>query len=146
MKGIIRTGWSARAVLKYTLLQIPGTLLAGLLLWWIRIEAGVGLWLLWTLLGVWVAKDVVLFFFLWPAYDNEQGDYYGLKGHRGTVVDSLAPQGTVRVRGQTWKARSESSTPVPAGAAVRVMARQGLTLMVQPDEGTGEDRDPSHSR
>jgi membrane-bound serine protease (ClpP class) len=118
----------------YTLLQIPAALLVALLLWWARIKAGLDLWLAWTILAAWVAKDVVLFFFLWPAYDQHQDDYYSLSGLSGTALDTLDPEGTVRVRGQTWKARSSTTQTIPPGCPVRVEDRQGLTLMVRPDE------------
>jgi len=131
---MIKTGWTHRAVLKYTLLQIPAALLVALLLWWARIKAGLDLWLAWAILAGWVAKDAILFFFLWPAYDHDHDDYYSLSGLSGTTLETLAPQGTVRVRGQTWKGRSNASQTIPAGHRVRVVERQGLTLVVRPDE------------
>jgi membrane-bound ClpP family serine protease len=123
-------------VLTYTLLQIPAALLVALLLWWARIKAGLDLWLAWIILVAWVAKDVVLFFFLWPAYDSDHEDYYSLSGLSGTALEPLDPEGTVRVRGQTWKARSDLTQTIPAGRTVRVVDRQGLTLVVRPDEET----------
>ena len=141
---MIKTGWTGRAVLKYTLLQIPGTLLVGFLLWLVRIKTGLDLWLLWTGLIIWVAKDVLLFFFLWPAYDDEHADYYGLKGLQGRVVKSLAPRGTIRVRGQTWKARSDPPKSIPAGSTVRVVERHGLTLVVRQEEDTDPEIGRAH--
>ena len=138
---MIKTGWSPRAVLKYALLQIPAALLVALVLWWVRIKTGLDLWVVWTILIIWVSKDVVLFFFLWPAYDNEHADYYRLSGLKGTVLGRLNPEGTVRVRGQTWKARSDLPQPIPSGAAVRVVQQQGLTLVVRPDESADESED-----
>ena len=134
---MIKTGWTGKAVLKYTLLQIPAALLVALLLWLLRIKTGLDLWVVWAIIIIWVAKDVVLFFFLWPAYDNEHADYYGLKGLQGKVVKSLAPGGTIKVRGQTWKARSELPQSIPAGSTVRVVEQHGLTLVVRQEEAPG---------
>ena len=53
-----------------------------------------------------------------------------LIGAVGTVVTDCKPTGTVRVRGEVWQARSEVA--VSAGQDVRVTARDGLTLLVEP--------------
>jgi membrane-bound serine protease (ClpP class) len=53
-----------------------------------------------------------------------------LVGEEATVVEPCAPEGTVRLRGEIWKARS--SFPCGAGERVRVTAVDGLTLEVEP--------------
>ena len=53
----------------------------------------------------------------------------------GTVVDSFADgHGRVAIRGEIWLARrpSDSILQLEAGAAVRVLGRDGLTLLVSP--------------
>ena len=52
-------------------------------------------------------------------------------GAEGTVLRPLDPVGVVRVRGESWTARSTAG-PVPAGATVRVAGVAGLTLEVEP--------------
>ena len=64
----------------------------------------------------------------------------GLLGADGVAVTALAPQGTVRVRGETWTAESVSG-PLPAGAPVHVMEIDGLHLRVWSD---AEQPDPLH--
>lgn len=54
----------------------------------------------------------------------------GLLGMHGEVVDACAPVGRVRLRGELWKARSDS--PLDVGTPVRVSAVDGLTLAVEP--------------
>ena len=54
----------------------------------------------------------------------------GLVGEEATVVEPCAPEGTVRLRGEIWKARSPF--PCAAGERVRVTAVDGLTLEVEP--------------
>ena len=53
-----------------------------------------------------------------------------LIGSTGRAVTDCRPEGTVRVQSEEWRARCESG--VAAGEAVRVVAREGLTLLVEP--------------
>jgi membrane-bound serine protease (ClpP class) len=57
-----------------------------------------------------------------------------LVGATGEVSEPLAPVGQIRVRGELWEARSSSE--LPPGARVRVIAVHGLTLEVEPVERT----------
>jgi membrane-bound serine protease (ClpP class) len=52
----------------------------------------------------------------------------GLVGERGEVIVRCAPLGRVRLRGESWNARSEE--PLELGEQVRVEAVDGLTLVV----------------
>lgn len=54
-------------------------------------------------------------------------------GMIATTVLPLAPTGVVQLAGQTWSART-ASPPIPAAQQVRVLVREGLTLVVQPLE------------
>jgi membrane-bound serine protease (ClpP class) len=54
----------------------------------------------------------------------------GLLGERGEVVETCAPIGLVRIRGELWKARC--GEPLDAGRLVRVTGVDGLTLEVEP--------------
>ena len=54
-------------------------------------------------------------------------------GSVGVALTDLNPEGEVRVEGLVWRARSTS--PVKAGARVRVVSREGLTLIVEPVQG-----------
>jgi membrane-bound serine protease (ClpP class) len=58
-------------------------------------------------------------------------------GAEGTVLTPLEPVGVVRVRGESWTARSTSG-PVPRGASVRVTGMAGLTLEVAPEPAPQE--------
>ena len=53
-----------------------------------------------------------------------------LIGSIGSAVTDCRPAGTVRVRGEVWQARCESG--VGSGQRVRVLGRDGLTLLVEP--------------
>ena len=52
-----------------------------------------------------------------------------LVGATGEVTERLAPSGQVRVLGELWQAHSSSE--VPRGAHVRVVAVEGLALEVE---------------
>jgi membrane-bound serine protease (ClpP class) len=56
-----------------------------------------------------------------------------LIGEVGEAVAALDPEGVVRVREALWPARTNRSTPVAAGDAVRVVAVVGAALEVAPE-------------
>jgi membrane-bound serine protease (ClpP class) len=60
-----------------------------------------------------------------PATGSEE-----LIGSIGQVVDWPGPQGSVRVHGEIWAARG--ARPLNPGDSVRVVGRDGLTLIVEP--------------
>jgi len=57
----------------------------------------------------------------------------GMVGESGVVADPCRPDGTVRLRGEIWKARCASGAD--SGDRVRVTAVDGLTLEVEPQAG-----------
>ncbi len=52
-----------------------------------------------------------------------------LVGATGEAIERLAPSGNVRVLGELWQA--ESSSEIPPGTRVRVVAVHGLRLEVE---------------
>ncbi|MBN1368676.1 MAG: hypothetical protein JW954_00380 [Dehalococcoidaceae bacterium] len=52
-----------------------------------------------------------------------------LEGLKGIVVKGIDPEGTIKVKGELWRARSEQ--PVETGREVEVVSRQGMTLVVR---------------
>lgn len=57
----------------------------------------------------------------------------GMVGESGVVAEPCRPEGTVRLRGEIWKARCASGAD--PGDRVRVTAVDGLTLEVEPQAG-----------
>ncbi len=55
----------------------------------------------------------------------------GMRGYEGEVMDDLDPVGMVRIRGEWWKARSDSNTPIPRQSRIRVTGQEGMVLIVQ---------------
>ena len=60
-----------------------------------------------------------------PIVDKEST----LIGARGRVVKALDPTGTINVQGELWTATSDQ--PLPAGAEVVVLEREGLAVVVE---------------
>jgi membrane-bound serine protease (ClpP class) len=58
-----------------------------------------------------------------------------LIGAAGVVVQECRPIGRVRVRGEIWRARS--TVPLDLGVRARVVGRERLTLLVEPEPETG---------
>ncbi len=128
--------WSGRVVLRYALLQVPGVVLLILIFILVRRWIDIPPWLFWVILALWVAKDVILFPFVWRAYDwGSSTDGNSMAGERGIAKDRLAPSGYVQVRGELWKAEvMEGDPPIERGEAVKVRGIRGLTLLVKPHD------------
>ncbi len=117
---------------RYFLIQIPGWILAAIILYGLYLWARLPPWAAAALFGIYVAKDFVLYPFLRRAY--EPGGKTGIEqliGAKGTAAQTLDPDGYVRVRGELWHAEAAAeSRPIPQGCAVRVQSARGMTLIV----------------
>jgi membrane protein implicated in regulation of membrane protease activity len=118
---------------RYLLFQIPGWIVAAALA-----AASTG-WpgLRWStaalLFAAWVAKDLVLYRFVRHGYVPGDGEANrALLGAKGLAEQSLAPTGWVRVRGELWRAHLlPGARPVARGAPVRVVALEGMEIVVE---------------
>jgi len=123
-----------RVIVRYALFQIPDlTILLLIILaleWWVDLSS----WFAWSLVCLWVIKDLIFFLFLWPAYEpSPLGSGRSLIGAEGIVEEELAPSGFVRVRGELWRAEANrEGVKVKKGEKVVVEDAQGLTLVVRP--------------
>ncbi|MDI7259785.1 MAG: NfeD family protein [Thermodesulfobacteriota bacterium] len=83
---------------------------------------------------IWIVKDVVLFPFVWRAYErNHSKDLRFLVGNEGLVEERFAPSGYIRVHGELWRAETmEDSPSIEKGEAVSVRGIRGLVLLVRP--------------
>jgi membrane protein implicated in regulation of membrane protease activity len=130
-----RKGWSARVVLRYALLQVPFTALVMVVLIWVRKWLDLPIWFICGLVAFLVIKDIVLFPFVWRAYDSDSpGLTNTLEGARGIAINDLHPSGYVEIGAERWQAEViEGSPPIRRGQRIRVHGIRGLTLLVQPD-------------
>ena len=124
---------SARILFRYSLLQLPGLALLILILILVQQWVDLPAWIFWGSIGVWVAKDVILYPFVWRAYDQDRPEgANSMVGVQGIARDRLAPSGYVQIRGELWNAEVVGgSSPIEKGEAVRVQGVRGLTLIVQ---------------
>ncbi len=60
-------------------------------------------------------------------------DLSSLIGEQGEAKTRVDEQGSVQVAGELWSARSQK--PIPAGSVVRVIGREGFTLLVEKEGG-----------
>lgn len=88
-----------------------------------------------TLLASLGAGALVLPALAWRRVPGSSVVPEGLRGCAGTALTALEPTGVVRVRGESWTARSLSG-PLPAGAEVRVVSLEGLCLLVWSEDGS----------
>jgi membrane protein implicated in regulation of membrane protease activity len=123
--------WSFRVIRRYTLFQIPELLLLTLALYGLHHWFSVPLWMVGMILGIWIAKDIILFFFIWRAYEiPKYGRDPRLEGAAGVTIEILDPLGYVEINGELWKAQSKNKQPIPARQKVAVVDHKGLLLVV----------------
>ena len=129
-------GWTVRVLVRYVLLQVPGTALLVLILIQLRNWFDLPVWSVWGLVAISVAKDVILFPFVWRAYDwDRHKEAHSMVGRRGIAKERLAPSGYTQIHGELWKAKVVGGgPPIEKGEAVRVEEMRGLTLLVRPDK------------
>ena len=132
-----KRGWSFRIFVRYMLFQVPGVVLLYLLLILARRVVVLPTWFIWSLVALWVIKDLILFPAVWRAYDQEQRDEASsIVGSRGIAEDRLDRSGYIRVHGELWKAEVMGNSPsIGKGEKVTVRAIRGLTLLVEPCTG-----------
>lgn len=128
-----RPDWTVQVVMKYALFQIPGLVLLILILILVRRWVDFPSWFFWGFVFTWIVKDVVLFPFVWRAYDwSRSRDVHSLIGTEGIVEERLAPSGYIRVHGELWQAAMiREGPPIEKGETVRIQGIRALVLLVQ---------------
>lgn len=132
--------WAPGVLGKYILLQLPSLALVIALLVVLYEYYHFPLLYAWLVAVAWVAKDAILYPFVWRAYDSSpQQAMVGLTGKAREAID---PSGYVEIRGELWRAHVEKgSAPIRAGERVEVRDVQGLTLVVRPATTIASGRD-----
>ena len=131
-----------RVYIRYGLLTIPGTLVLILVMVVVGNWVPIPVWLQGILVFLWIAKEAVLFPFIWRAYDHSRTEVSrSMIGQRGLTRQSLAPAGYIQVQGELWKAeKMPGEPPIEKDMWVRVIKMEGLKLFVLPEEK--DDRRP----
>ena len=119
---------------RYTLIQIPGWLICGIVLSATHIWFELPVWAAAGLAAVWVGKDFALYPFLKHAYEADtKTGAQRLIGSIGEVQQTPDPLGYIRVNGELWRTEVISGeSSLPPGTRVLVQAVRGLTLQVIP--------------
>jgi len=117
---------------RYVLFQIPGWLIAALVVIILMEWVDLPMWGAIALFVFWIAKDLVQYRFVRNAYDtNVTTGSERFIGERAIAKEWLRPQGYVQVHGQLWRARAEpEDQPISPESIVRVIDAHGLTLIV----------------
>lgn len=119
--------------MRYILFQIPSLTLLILILILIRRWVNLSAWYLWGFIALWLAKDLVLFPFVWRAYDRDRlRELQSLVGIEGIAEERLAPTGYIRVHGELWQAEVvRADVLIERGEPVRIRGIKGLRLQVE---------------
>ena len=127
-------GSKRRIVLRYALYQIPDMVIFVLILFVLHQWVDLSLWLYIGFVSLWMVKYVLVFTFVWPAYDKPRpGDVKSLIGTEGIAEERLDPSGYIRVHGELWRAEVIGKTiPIEKGQTVLIERACGLTLLVKP--------------
>ena len=128
--------WSWAVLAKYWALQLPGTALLVVVLRGLGEHFAWPQWIVWTIAGIWVAKDAMLYPFLWRSYDpaDPAAMPYSIEGAKGVALERIDPSGLVRIWGELWRAElSRGARAIEEGEPVHVLGRQGLTLLIAPE-------------
>jgi membrane-bound ClpP family serine protease len=121
---------------RYLLFQIPGWVIAALVLMGLREWTGLSFWGAIAIFVLWVIIDFALYPFLRNSYErNVETGSERLIGERGVAKEWLRPEGYVQVHGHLWRAVAEpKNQPISPESPVRVVSADGLTLTVKQDQ------------
>jgi len=113
--------------------MIPGTVVLVLILIVIQRWISIPSWLFWSIIGGWLAKDIIMFPYVWRAYDmNQPGISRSMIGECGIVKERLDPSGYIQIGGELWRAEClEAGLPIEIGQVVKVIKMEGLKLFVR---------------
>ncbi len=117
---------------KYALLQLPGLLVGAIVLIALVKWVGLPLWAADGLFAFWVMKDIALYPLVRTSYEAEvKTGTERLVGENGVAQEWLCPRGMVRVRGEIWKAQTESPEQrIEPSSEIKITGARGMTLIV----------------
>ena len=125
--------WSLQIIARYALLQLPFILALVVLLILSQSIQAISSRIVLIILILWVAKDIILYPFVWKAYEpRHHKDPHPMVGLTAVTQERLDPAGYVRVHGELWRARTTDNSSIEKNEHVKILDMQGLTLTVEP--------------
>jgi membrane protein implicated in regulation of membrane protease activity len=130
-----KPGWSRRSAIRYALFQIPDTALLIMILIALKHWLDLPAWIMWGLIAVWVAKDILMFPFVWRAYDSTaMSGPQSMMGRCGVAEEQLAPTGYIRVGDELWRVEVIGGRVIEKGETVGIRGIRGLILLVEHED------------
>jgi membrane-bound ClpP family serine protease len=125
---------SFKIILRYTLLQLPVIFILIFFLILSQKNESIPTVLVWSLLILWIIKDIILYPLMWRAYDlKDSQKRHPMIGLQGITYNCLNTSGYIRIRGELWRAKpAEGISFIKKGEKVEVCGIEGLTLLVKP--------------
>ena len=122
-----------RTFVRYLLFQIPELFLLALLLWLLLDRNIISQWTAQGFFILWIIKELAIYPWVRHSYEvNPQTGITKLIGAKGLAQEQLDPEGYVKINGELWKARTESTNqPIAPNTVIRVSAATGMTLIVE---------------
>src|SRR5688572_16615219 len=132
---MITKGSTMPTFMKYLLFQTPQWLVLVLFLWFLVDNTAVPPWAGSGFFIFWVIKDLAIYPFVRHAYASKvKTGSDELIGNTGVTRETLAPEGYIKIQGELWKAQT-TGQPIPQDRAVKVTGAQGMTLIVEAENG-----------
>jgi membrane protein implicated in regulation of membrane protease activity len=118
---------------RYLLFQIPGWIIAAVILTGLAYLQILPQWVSVLCFVVWLLKDFALYPFTKTAYEGTaKMGLEALAGTTGVAEGNLAPEGYVRIRGELWRAISEPADQgILSGTRVEVLSVEGMRVFVR---------------
>lgn len=131
------------AAVRYWIYQLPGFAGAGGALYLAVGFEWIGTWTAVAGLAAWVVKDMLLYPLLKRSYAPASAVHDRYVGRAAVATEPLAPDGYVRLGRELWRARMADPTQsAPVGAALEVVAREGLLLRVSTAKDAASESAP----
>jgi len=120
--------YSKQVITKYILLQIPAILLLTIIVLWLYFASVISFSTVLLIILLWIFKDIILFFFVWKAYQVSSDPPMA---KTGIAIDDIDPDGYVEVGSELWRATTDDKkSRIEKGEKVIIKSVKGLTLFV----------------
>ena len=130
----------SHVIFKYSFVAVLDIVLIALILILARYWIDIPTWIVWTVIGILLGKDVIVFPFVWRSYDSSTSDsVHSIVGKHGVAIERLAPKGYVRIQSELWHAEMKTGVaPIEKGQPIKVESQQGLKIFVVPCDNENE--------